>query len=50
MLTSTAARPADTATDAQPDSEEKIAVLTERAAQRRELWHAEDGPSQGRDG
>jgi len=35
--------PAESATDARPGSEEKIAVLTQRAAQRRELWHREDG-------
>lgn len=37
------ARPAERATDAVPGSEEKIAILTERAAERRELWHPEDG-------
>ena len=34
---------ADEPTHAWPGSEEKIAVLTERAARRQELWHPEDG-------
>ena len=33
---------AEHATDALPGTAEKIAVLTERVAQNRELWHPED--------
>ncbi len=39
--------PAESATGALPGTEEKIAVLAERAAQRRALWHPEDGKFSG---